>query len=446
MKAKGPQGLTPLHWTVIADMDRTHENLRVAYLELAENLPAGGADINAEDEFGNTPLDWQEVSSNADLIELLLESGVRHGYYSSETVRMRTLMDQVRAAAAAAAISPQSGNWCALTSRPGRNCNSAGKLTTSCARKYSFCALRAIMTIPRTRVPGATTSRPLTHHRRRHHPRSASRRRIAWGEIQPRGALRPRYLRTCSWGLGAVLFERTFELHSNMATASPIQSQVAVRRRSSVSGPRLESRFDRRLARILVHASNVFCDKGYAAASMRDLSRASGVSLSGLYYYFKSKEELLYLIQKHAFNTIVDRLRQRLDGIEDPADRICEFILNHLEYFLANQKAMKVLSHEDDVLKNGFGSEIAALKREYYRICVELLDNYKRSRGLEFSSRTAVLSLFGMMNWIYTWYNPKVDGGAEELAKEMGNIFLQGIGVTASRASQSQRKKPAISG
>ena len=219
-----------------------------------------------------------------------------------------------------------------------------------------------------------------------------------------------------------------------MATTSPINSQLSTRRRNSNSGPRLETRFDRRLAKILVHATNVFYENGYAAASMRDLSRASGTSLSGLYYYFKSKEELLYLIQKHTFTTIVDSLRVRLDEVSDPAERIRAFILNHLEYFLANQKAMKVLSHEDDVLKNGFGSEIAAIKREYYRICVELLDNYKRARGLEFSSRTAVLTLFGMMNWIYTWYNPKVDGDAGELAREMGDIFLRGIGAAWGKA------------
>src|ERR1700682_1352407 len=227
-----------------------------------------------------------------------------------------------------------------------------------------------------------------------------------------------------------------------MATASPIQSQLTPRRRGSASGPRLETRFNRRLAGILVHATNVFCGKGYAAASMRDLSRASGVSLSGLYYYFESKEELLYLIQKHTFSTIVDRLRQRLDDVPDSADRIRMFILNHLEYFLANQKAMKVLSHEDDVLKNGFGSQIAAIKREYYRICIELLDGYKLVRGLEFSSRTAVLSLFGMMNWIYTWYNPRVDGDAAELAREMGDIFLNCIGSVASR--KKSRKKKSV--
>jgi AcrR family transcriptional regulator len=188
-----------------------------------------------------------------------------------------------------------------------------------------------------------------------------------------------------------------------------------------------QSRFDRRLAKILAHAIEVFYEKGYEGASMRDLSRHSGMSLSGMYYYFKAKENLLYLIQKHTFSTIVERLRSKLKDVSDPEQRIRVFILNHLEYFLSNQKAMKVLSHEDEALKNSFGAEIAAIKREYYRICIGLLEDLKRASDLEYSSRIAVLSLFGMMNWIYTWYNPRVDGNAAKLAREMGDIFLRGI-------------------
>jgi AcrR family transcriptional regulator len=188
-----------------------------------------------------------------------------------------------------------------------------------------------------------------------------------------------------------------------------------------------QSRFDRRLTEILGHATDVFDEKGYAGASMRDLSRATGMSLAGLYYYFESKEKLLYLIQRHTFTTILDRLKSRLDGVADPEQRIRVFISNHLEYFLANQKAMKVLSHEDEVLKNGFGAEIAGIKREYVRTCVGLIEDFKHARGLEFSSRTAALSLFGMMNWIYTWYKPRVDADAGELAREMGDIFLHGL-------------------
>jgi len=160
---------------------------------------------------------------------------------------------------------------------------------------------------------------------------------------------------------------------------------------------------------------------------MRDLSRESGMSLAGLYYYFESKERLLYLIQKHTFTTIVQRLKARLQGVSNAEERIRIFILNHLEYFLANQAAMKVLSHEADVLKNSFASEVAAVKREYYRICVGLLDELKGERGLQFSTRIAVLSLFGMMNWIYTWHNPRVDADAVSIAGEMGDVFLRGV-------------------
>ena len=150
-------------------------------------------------------------------------------------------------------------------------------------------------------------------------------------------------------------------------------STFATARRRTSKSDSDHSRFDRRLSEILGHATEVFCEKGYEGASMRDLSRASGMSLAGLYYYFESKEQLLYLIQKHTFTTIVQtREGSGSMALSDPEERIRIFILNHLEYFLANQKAMKVLSHEDDALKNGFRQEVAAIKREYYRICVGL--------------------------------------------------------------------------
>jgi TetR/AcrR family transcriptional regulator, cholesterol catabolism regulator len=202
-------------------------------------------------------------------------------------------------------------------------------------------------------------------------------------------------------------------------------ARVAIRGHRRALAP--VTRYDRRLAEILSHATDVFCKKGYEGASMRDLSRATGMSLAGLYYYFESKERLLFLIQKHTFTTIVQKLKTRLEGVTDAEERIRIFILNHLEYFLANQAAMKVLSHEADVLKNGFASEVATIKREYYRICVRLLDNLKDERRLQFSTRIAVLSLFGMMNWIYTWHNPRVDADASSMADEMGDIFLRGV-------------------
>lgn len=208
--------------------------------------------------------------------------------------------------------------------------------------------------------------------------------------------------------------------------------------RSPVDTTYQDSRFDRRFAEILDYATEVFAEKGYEGASMRDLSRLSGMSLAGLYYYFDSKEKLLYLIQKHTFTTIIDRLRERLAAGTDPEDRIRTFIHNHVSYAVAKQKAMKVLSHEDDVLKDSHGAELAAIKREYYKICVGLVDDLAKAEHLPrvgqtsaakggVSTRTAVMGLFGMMNWLYTWYKPRIDPDAEAIARQISDIFLQGV-------------------
>ncbi|MDT8068167.1 MAG: TetR/AcrR family transcriptional regulator [Terriglobia bacterium] len=194
-----------------------------------------------------------------------------------------------------------------------------------------------------------------------------------------------------------------------------------------------DSRFDRRLGEILAAGAEVFYEKGYEGASMRDLSRRTGMSLAGLYYYFESKDKLLYLIQRHTFTEVLHRLRERLASTSDAEDAVRTMIRNHIEYFVANMTAMKVLAHEDNTLKNGYGKEIQAIKREYYRVCSGLLDELRKHRfgndgpPRRSERRVAVMSLFGMMNWIYTWYNPQVDPGSDDLAEQIADMFLKGV-------------------
>jgi AcrR family transcriptional regulator len=166
---------------------------------------------------------------------------------------------------------------------------------------------------------------------------------------------------------------------------------------------------------------------------MRDLSRRTGMSLAGLYYYFESKDKLLYLIQRHTFSEVLERLREQLVSASDPEEAVRIMIRNHIEYFVANMTAMKVLAHEDNTLKNGYGEEIQAIKREYYRLCAGLLDELRKAKAGKDTAprkgnrRVTVMSLFGMMNWIYTWYNPQVDPGSKELAEQIADMFLNGV-------------------
>jgi AcrR family transcriptional regulator len=198
---------------------------------------------------------------------------------------------------------------------------------------------------------------------------------------------------------------------------------------------RSRSRFDRRLARILDHATNIFCDKGYERASMRDLSRACAMSLAGLYYYFDSKERLLYLIEKQLFERVSELLDEKLQAATDPEQRVRLFIENHITFFLSKRKAMKVLAREDDVLTGNMGSEIEAIKRNYYRRCTELLEELRCAKGLHFRPRSIAMALFGTMNCLHTWYNPKLDSPPRLLAKEISDIFLCGVYAKNGSAS-----------
>jgi len=180
-----------------------------------------------------------------------------------------------------------------------------------------------------------------------------------------------------------------------------------------------------KLQHILRHAARIFAEHGFGGTSIRDISRSTGVSLSGLYYYFKSKQQLLYLIQNTSFALILDRLELRLAGVSSPETRLRELIQNHVEYFLSHPNEMKVLSHEEDALSPPYRDEVDAIKRRYYGIAREIFDQL--ALGSAVNARVAVLSLFGMMNWIYKWHNPNVDPAAAELTDTILGIFLNGV-------------------
>src|ERR1044072_2868727 len=96
------------------------------------------------------------------------------------------------------------------------------------------------------------------------------------------------------------------------------------------------SRHDQKLEFILRSAARIFAEKSYHSTSMRDISRATNVSVPGLYHYCKSKEGLLFLIQVNCFERVLERLEQRLEGVPDPVTKLGIFIEIHLSFFAAN--------------------------------------------------------------------------------------------------------------
>lgn len=184
------------------------------------------------------------------------------------------------------------------------------------------------------------------------------------------------------------------------------------------------SAYDEKLESILRTAARIFAEKGYHQASIRDIARATGVSLSGLYYYFDSKEELLFLIQDHAFGTLLANLERNLAGVDDPHRRLRILMENHLRYFIDAKAEMKVLSHESESLGGDYRRRVNEKKRRLSDTAMEILRELRPDGGVDL--RVATFSLFGMMNWLYNWHRPGLDAPVETLVEDMYRIFLNG--------------------
>lgn len=185
--------------------------------------------------------------------------------------------------------------------------------------------------------------------------------------------------------------------------------------------------YDQRLDDLLSNAAKVFAERGYHPTSMRDLSKETGVSLSGLYYYVDSKEELLFLIQQRSFGQVLDAAREALAEVSRPIDRLGAFIESHLDFFASHMSEMKVLSHESGSLTGDFLAKVNDQKRQYTLLLMDILEELEHSNGpAHLSRRVAAYSLFGMMNWIYNWYNPLGDIDIRVLAQNMTRLFLGG--------------------
>ena len=113
------------------------------------------------------------------------------------------------------------------------------------------------------------------------------------------------------------------------------------------------------LDKILERSARLMAHRGYHGTSMRDLAEVTGRSLSGLYHYFEGKEDLLYLINRQGFTSLLD-MAQSLDG--GPDEKLKSLITRHIEYFADHLEEMRVMMFGTLDLSKDRGLEISQLK------------------------------------------------------------------------------------
>lgn len=121
--------------------------------------------------------------------------------------------------------------------------------------------------------------------------------------------------------------------------------------------------------RILDAAMRKFSEHGYAKTSMRMIAKASGISIGGLYIYFKNKEDLYLTLIKSRLDDLVARSRETLKDIKDPAEAIKTFISLHLTYAKKHRELILIQGRE-----HGFSFGIE-MKRRFFRSQRNLIED-----------------------------------------------------------------------
>ena len=184
-----------------------------------------------------------------------------------------------------------------------------------------------------------------------------------------------------------------------------------------------------KLDQLLAGAAEVIANRGFEGATIRDVADRVGVSLAGTYYYFTSKEHLLFQIQRRTFASLLEA--QTTNAADGPAaERLQRLITGHLGFFADHPNEMKVCTFELDSLTGAPYRNVLELRRRYYRLMesvVALVMASGRKGRPTARGRQATLSLFGMLNWAFMWYDRSKDGSVGELGDQMTHLFLNGI-------------------
>jgi len=178
---------------------------------------------------------------------------------------------------------------------------------------------------------------------------------------------------------------------------------------------------------ILEVSARLFCDKGYLATTMEDIAAELGITKPALYYYIKTKHDLLYVICEAAIRELIEGVRRINDSPGSPEEKLHELIKWHVTMFARNGEILTVyladeseLPEDKRLLVRGLSREYESIYREIVRRAVE--DGVFR----ELDVPMVVRAISGMCNWLSSWFRPDGRLAAEEIADIFFDLIMNG--------------------
>lgn len=187
----------------------------------------------------------------------------------------------------------------------------------------------------------------------------------------------------------------------------------------------------KKLDHLLTKAAALIAKKGFEAMTMRDLSQEIDVSLAGLYHYFSSKEDLLYQLQYRTFLRLHEEQEQLSAEPGTPEERFRRMLVGHLSFHARHTNELKACTFELESLSGEPYERVEAIRRRYYElmtgVVAAVINGRPNGTRPSRESRHKTLFIFGMLNWIFMWYDPARHGPVENIGKEMYDLVLNGL-------------------
>jgi AcrR family transcriptional regulator len=206
--------------------------------------------------------------------------------------------------------------------------------------------------------------------------------------------------------------------------------------------------FEQQRDAIRASAARLFARSGYPVATIAELARACGVSKALLYHYYRDKEQLLFDIADRYLDGLLAILAE-VDALAlAPEARLQRLIERFMAAYEDAAAYHRVLVQDVKYLKAAHRSLINAKQRRVVQAYADAVAAAAPQLAGDPLLKPVTMTLFGMINWTFTWLRDDGPVRHADLAPVVAALFLRGVGAVrplrAGRASGARRAaKPA---
>ena len=186
-------------------------------------------------------------------------------------------------------------------------------------------------------------------------------------------------------------------------------------------------RTTRKRVEILRSAAAAFRRRGYHGASVDEIARALRMTKGNLYYYFESKEEILYFCHDYSLDLLLDLLRRTEEEGGAPERRLRALIEAFVHMII------------DELHGTALTMDLQALSPPLLRRVIAKRDRFDRGirRVLEEGMATGAFApgdpklltfaILGAVNWITRWFDPRGPARSDEIARTFAGYLVAGL-------------------